>query len=426
MPGDDHTLDLFYNHTRIDYHYDYPATDLTTPPPPAGASYLDQSARYPTDTDEFKADYVRPMPGMGQLKAGYDLKNNVQSIDGSALSGPTAATATPNSLFANLFSYGQLLHAAYATYEQPVGDFTLLGGLRLEDEHLSLRQANPNTDVERNDLQVFPSVHMTYKATGETQWVLGYSSRIQRPTLNDLDPWLSMGDPYNYYVGNALLRPEVTQSIEGGWQYRKGAQSYLGTLFYRQSENGVSNAVSDLGGGVLLYERENLASSRTAGLELVAAAPLSKTLSYNLSTDLYWNEIRAPAPTVLQTRDFTTASGRLGLNWNPTKIDLFQANFQLNAGRLNPEGHVDPLYFMTFGYRHKFSNKFAVTAQAQDPFDLVRQDTYLDGVGLDQHQALKVHIRTFMFGFTYNFGGSGKAGPDKGIDFAPSSNIPGG
>ena len=106
LPGDGHTLDLFYNHTRIDYHYDYPATDLTTVPPPASSSFLNQAARYPSDTDEFKADYVRPMTGMGQLKAGYDLKNTVQSIDGSALSGASAATATANPLFVNQFSYG--------------------------------------------------------------------------------------------------------------------------------------------------------------------------------------------------------------------------------------------------------------------------------------------------------------------------------
>ncbi len=72
---------------------------------------------------------------------------------------------------------------------------------------------------------------------------------------------------------------------------------------------------------------------------------------------------------------------------------------------------------MYFGYRHKFTNQFSMVVQAQDPFDLVRQYTYVDSPGLNQRTAIRAHIQSFLLGFTYTFGGNGRPQRDPGFDF---------
>ena len=72
---------------------------------------------------------------------------------------------------------------------------------------------------------------------------------------------------------------------------------------------------------------------------------------------------------------------------------------------------------MYFGYRHKFTNELALVVQAQDPFDLVRQYSYLQSPGLNQETVIKAHIQSFLIGFTWTFGGRGRPQRDPGFDF---------
>jgi outer membrane receptor protein involved in Fe transport len=424
----DHNLVAFFNHTQTNYRGETPSTNLITVPSPPVSTYQDQLARVNADVNEFKADYTRPMPRMAQLKTGYDLRTINALFNNFGYLGSSVATASLSPLFTNLFRYGQVVNAGYVTYEQPFGPFTVLGGLRLEDEQLHLDQITQGVKVDRNDFEVFPTLHLAYKQSAQTQWTLNYSERIQRPSPQDLNPWLNLTDPFNPRRGNPDLRDQVTYSVEGGWNWRKGVKSYQATLFYRQSEHGVTDVVTPLTPGVLLTTRENQSSGRNAGLELVAAAPLTKTIDYNVSTDVYWNQITAPLPAgPEQTRQNWTASGRGNINWNVTKNDLIQASAQVNAGRLTPQGHVDPLYVMYFGYRHKFTPDLALVAQAQDPFDLVRQISYLESPGLNQKTVIKAHIQSFLIGFTWTFGGRGRPQRDPGFDFnAAPAAIPGG
>lgn len=426
FPGKDHSLALFYSHTQLHYTSDDASVDVTTVPAAPRSVFQKQSARNGRDVNEFKADYTRPMPGDAQLKLGYDVRLTNAIYNNFAVLGPDQPHAAPNPLLANLFRYHQTVNAAYTTYERSIGDWTVLGGLRVEHELLQLGQITQAVSVSRNDVEVIPSLHLTYKASATTQWVFSYASRIERPLLFDLNPFRSVADPFNINAGNPNLKAQETQSFEGGWQYRKGPASYLATLFYRQNENGVTNVTTDLGGGVLLTQRENLANSKTAGLELVAAAPLSKTVTYNVSTDVYWNQIQSPMlGGVKQTRQDVTISGRGNINWQPTKADLVQVNGQINAASLTPTGHVDPLYFMFLGYRHKFTDNFALVTTLVDPFDSIRQYSYVDSAGLKLRTVARPYVRSAYIGFTWTFGGRGRAQRDQGIEFdAGSTALP--
>ena len=427
FPGQDHTLVLFFNHSQSQFRSENPSIDETTVPPPVSSEFEDQLSRINTDVNEFKADYTRPMPDKGQFKTGYDVRITNDVFNNFGIDGPGPATAALNPLYTNLFRYSQMVNDAYVTYQQPIGKFTVLGGLRVDNEKVTLDQITQSQNVGYDRTNLFPTLHLAYEASPNAQWVASYSSRIQRPTPNDLNPFRNLTDPYNLSEGNPNLLPQITQSFEGGWQYRKGATSYIATLFYRDSDKGVTSVVEDLGGGVLLSTRENLSSSRTAGLELIGAGPLTKTLTYNASTDIYWNQIEAPALGVFQTRQDVTASGHVSLNWNPTKVDLVQFNGTVNAARLTPQGYNDPLFITFFGYRHKFTDHFAVVGQLQDPFGIVHPVSYLNSSGFDERTNTRVGFRAVFVGFTYSFGGNARAPRDPGFDFnAAPPSTPGG
>lgn len=116
-----------------------------------------------------------------------------------------------------------------------------------------------------------------------------------------------------------------------------------------------------------------------------------------------------------------TISGRGNINWQATKSDLMQANAQVNAASLTPTGHNDPLFILFLGYRHKFTDNFALVATVVDPFDSIRPISYLDSAGLDTRTVTRAHVRTAYIGFTWTFGGHGRAQRDQGIEFDPGA-----
>jgi outer membrane receptor protein involved in Fe transport len=416
LPGQDHSLVLFYSHTLIQVPTESPSTSLTTVPAPPVLLYQDQVANFGQDVNEFKIDYTKPMPKMGQLKAGYDLRNTDSNFNNYALFGGSAASAALNPLYTNVFHYGQMVNAGYVTYEQPVGNLTVLGGLRVEDERLSLDQHTQSVTVDRDEVGVFPTLHLGYKQNSNVTWIANYSLRIQRPNPQDLNPYRNLTNPFAITVGNPLLEPEKTNSFEAGWQYRKGATTYLATAFYRQSENGVTDVVTDLGAGVLQTSRANVSSGKVSGLELVAAGPLTKTLSYNVSTNFTYTQLETPVLGVRETHEGFGAGGRGSLNWSPTKTDLIQLIGIINPGRVTAQGTIDPLLILAAGYQHKITKDFSLVLQTQDPFDTVRQYSRITAAGLDQRTTLKAHIQTFLIGFTWNFGGNGRPQRDPGFD----------
>jgi len=377
-----------------------------------------------------KADYSRPMPDEARLKAGYDLRIDENDYDNVGVRGTGPGDAGPDPTQTNLFLYKQTINAAYLTYERPFGDWTVLGGLRLEGVQLDLDQVTSNLVHNSDYFRAYPSLHLAYRFADEQQLILSYSKRVQRPNPRDLNPFRVERDPLNFTAGNPNLQPQLTDSFEAGYQYKAAGTFYLGTLYYRRSEHGVTDVVTSLGDSVFLTTKENLGQSKTAGLELVANGHVTKALSYNVSTNLYWQEIDASNQGFARLLGFAgrrsafEAGGRANLNWQATPKDTLQLSSQLNAKRLTPQGYMDPLFLTFLGYRHKFNDSLSMVATVQDVLGTVKFHNVIDTATLRDDNTGRPPSQAAYLGFTWNFGAVKQRPRDQGFDFennAPQS-----
>jgi outer membrane cobalamin receptor len=407
--GDDHVLTLNLSREHTDEHFDSRSTE-TNALPPLPDLFRDIRSRNDLMQTELKADYSRPMPAEGKLKTGYDVRVDDNRYDYRATRGTSAANAGPDLSQTNLFLYKQTINAAYATYEQPFGDWTLQGGLRLEDVRLDLDQATTGAATRRSDVSAYPSLHLAYKVSDTGQFIASYSHRIQRPSAQDLNPFRIVGT-FDARQGNPNLDPQDTHSFELGWQHKESSSFYLATLYYRLNEHGVTDVVTDLGGGILLTTKQNLARSRNAGLELVANGKITKTLSYNASTNFYWNEIEASNLGLIgvsSRRSAFAVGGRASLNWQVTPKDLVQVSAQLAPKRLLPQGFSEPVVLMFLGYRHKFDDSLSFAFTTQDPFDVYRFRQVFDTPLLRERSTDRGRIQAAFVGLTWSFGAAAK------------------
>lgn len=384
--------------------------------PVALDSYEDISTPFLAYDTEFKIDYTRPLPGEAKLKAGYEFE--LEDLDNEALGlrGPDPQTAVLDPTLTNRFLHEQAIHTLYGTYERPFGDLTVLAGLRLEQVRMEIDQVTSGVRAETDYTRAYPSLHMAYRLDEEQQVTLSYSHRVSRPQAGDLNPFRTYVDLLNFREGNPRLKPQDTHSYEAAFQRRSGQTYYLATLYYRQSSNGVTDVVRDLGGGVLLTTKANLARSRSGGLELTANGKLTPKLSYNVSGNVFWNEIDASSLGFADPRSAYTLSGRANLTWQATPEDLFQVNGFVNAKRLTAQGYREPFGLLNLGYRRKLSDDLSAVVTVQDLLNSAKDVQVFDTPTLRGRSEREFQGRTLFVGLTYSFGG-GRRPRDQGFDF---------
>jgi len=391
--------------------------DAVTTLPPAPPAFQDLRVHNILTLTDLRGDLRRSMPGDAKFKAGVELRIDDNTYNNLDLRGTTAASATLDPTLTSQFLFKQTVASAYATYEKPFGDWTVLAGLRAEDVEQDLNQPGPAGAHDSNYLRAYPTLHLSYKVSDSQQLTLSYSRRIQRPNPSDLNPLRVEFDEFNLRSGNPSLKPARTDSFEAGWQYRSGGTFYLATAYYRISADDFTDVAIDLGNGALLNTKENLASSKHAGLELVANGHLTKDLSYNVSTNIYYAEIDpgnfplASALGAVGDRSAIEGGGRFSLNWNATAKDVFQISGQLNARRLTPQGYSEPTFVSFLGYRHTVNDKFAVVFNVQDALHTAGGRSVIDTPLLRDRTSIMGRSRGAYLGFAWTFGAPPKARP---------------
>ncbi|MGZ5986783.1 MAG: TonB-dependent receptor domain-containing protein [Caulobacteraceae bacterium] len=417
LGGDpDHELvvDLTQERTTNDTH----RADLlvsTGPGLPSRAEDIETDTT--ADQSHVKVDYTRPFANNAKLKAGYELEYDRNDFDNFGLTGASLATVAPDPTLIDRFHFHQAINGVYATYQHPLGEkLTVLGGLRVEDTQIDLNDVTSRFRGSNDDTHLYPSLHLSWKQSDADQITASYSERIVRPQPSDYDPFRVYQDPFNYRAGNPDLKPQQTHSYEVAFQHRAGFTYYLATLYWRENDRGVTDVVSDLGGGVLLTTKQNLSNSRNGGLELVASGRIAGKFTYGVSTNAFWNEIDATALGFANKRSDWTLSGQGALTYQATAKDQFQLIGQLTGKRLTPQGYHEPLGLLFAGYRHKFNDDWSFYAVGRDLLDSYKDVLVIDTPRLHDRVETRVKLRAILVGFTYSFG-SGAGRKDPGMDY---------
>lgn len=177
----------------------------------------------------FKTDYVHPLKKDAKFEAG--LKSSFVSADNNTIF-DTLQQETRQWLFdasrSNHFLYDENINAAYVNYAGAFGKLKVQAGLRAEHTHSVGNSITMNQRVERNYLNVFPTLFLSRKLDSTNVLNLSFSRRIDRPDYQNLNPFVFYLDPYTYQQGNPFLRPQYTNSLELTHVYKDVITTTLG------------------------------------------------------------------------------------------------------------------------------------------------------------------------------------------------------
>ena len=189
----------------------------------------------------------------------------------------------------NIFSYRQNVTAGYVAYTLglPKG-FTLKPGLRYEYTVISADFANSTTPVNIPDYGVLvPSVNFSRKLGNGNVLKLAFNRRIQRPSLQFLNPNINAQNPKNISKGEPKLKPEYTNNYELGYSTAYKRLNLNFSTFVRNTTGSIEALRTVEGTDIVTTTYANIGRQNAYGGSLFANINNGK-LSLNAGTDFYY------------------------------------------------------------------------------------------------------------------------------------------
>jgi outer membrane receptor protein involved in Fe transport len=359
---------------------------------------------------QFSAEYVNPLSEDIKIEAGYILESMKSDMDffGESFNQLTSQWIKDVKK-SNRFIFKENVHVLYGTYQQDLGKFGFLAGLRAEQAFRNANQVTTDTIVKKSYFRIYPSLHLSYKLTEVNELQLNYSHRIRRPEGDEMNPFPEYADPYNLRIGNPNLKPADVHSFELGYQYKKNNTTFLSTVYYRYTYNGMTDITRFINDTVKLTTRENLTKSNSAGLELVLSAAIGEVATINLSTNTFYNTIDASNLGYSTRKSIVTWSGNLSAGLNLSKSTVLQITSSYVAETLTPQGKQLPSFVLNTGFKQElFNRKLAFIVTVSDVFNSLRSKTLIDTPELYEKIVRSRSARIIYGGFTYTFGNQKK------------------
>jgi outer membrane receptor protein involved in Fe transport len=350
----------------------------------------------------FKLDYTKPFLEKYTVEAGAQYVINDVGND-YEVRNLTDGNWVVNENLTNNFEYNQKVLGLYTTaaYEGDVWGFK--AGLRVESTDLKTVLTNTDETNKQDYTDFFPSAHATYKFSEKTSLQAGYSSRIYRPRLWDLNPFFNIRNDYNIRTGNPNLQPEYTDSFELTTIFILEKASINTGLYHRYTTD-VIEQVSVFEDNVTLSTPINIGTNNTTGFE--ANVKYSPVQWFTINGDFNFNYFIRDGAYEDQSFDFngnnwtTKVTGKFKL---PADFD-FEITGQYQSGYPTVQSEISANAFADIGIRKKLlKGKAVINLGIRDLFEsrIRESETFQPDFYLYNYST---RGRFITLGFSYGFG----------------------
>ena len=350
----------------------------------------------------FKLDYTKPFNDRITMELGSqyfisDVGNDFtvrDLIDGEWITDPNLT---------NNFEFDQKVFGVYGTFAYEGDVWGFKGGLRLENTDLQTLLTDTDEENSQYYTDLFPSGHISYKLSDVTSFQLGYSSRIYRPRLWDLNPFFNIRNDFVIRKGNPFLQPEYTDSYELTSILVFNKLSLNAGAYYIYTTD-VIERVTTFEDNVSITTPENVGTNQRIGFEVnFKYSPLSW---FTLNGDFNYGYFERDGEFEDQVFDFT------GDQWTSRLTGKFKlpAQFELEiignhqSGFPTIQSEISSVTFADMGLRKKVSKgKLVLNFAIRDIFASRIRESRTFGEDFFLYSS-SLRGRFITFGLSYGFG----------------------
>jgi outer membrane receptor protein involved in Fe transport len=313
---------------------------------------------------------------------------------------------------ANIFNYNQNVTASYLSYTLNLkNSYSFKAGARYEYTVISANFQNPtegiDTDIPSYGLLV-PSVNVSKKLSNGNTLKAAYNRRIQRPSIQFLNPNIQNPNPFSETIGNPKLDPEFTDNFELSYStFIKGSTLNFST-YARNTSSAIQSIREIVRDSVIRTTYGNIGVESAYGFSFFGSVNIGKKFSLNGGSDVYYAKLDNNAPLEVNRlqNEGWVANGRMFGNYKLDKGWGVQF-FSFYRGRqVQLQGIQGGFGVYSLGLRKEFNNKKGSIGFGAENFlsSSIKIRNEIVSNGIVQKSVNEMRNMSFRVNFSYRFG----------------------
>ena len=354
------------------------------------------------NTTLLNVDYTNPVSKNGKIELGAEAR-----INNTTNSFITSQAGVNNSSF----TYNRNIYSGYINYGYKFNKLTMQLGARLEQYNVDgLFLDGAQSAAYKDDIfSIYPSAFFTFKSSEKNQYQVSYSRRVDRPSIEQVNPIREWSTPLITAVGNPSLLPQFTNSFEVNYTRQiKGGSLTFGT-FFRKVNDEISTVLYedplDITGTKQVKSDTNFDGNNRYGLEMSSNYRITKWWRTNTSLDFYSQKLNGVISDAQKEITSNIFNARISNSFTATKDLRFQLFTMYRGAGENLQFNVDPMWLINLGASYKvLKGKGSLSFRVNDIFQGMKFK-FKTTDPFTQAGQFNWESRTAYIGFNYRFGG---------------------
>ncbi len=305
----------------------------------------------------------------------------------------------------NNFNYQQNVYSIYNSYELKLTKFVVKAGLRLEHTLVNANFTSVNDSVKQNYDNLIPSISLQRNFKGNNSINFGYTERLERPSIWQLNPFINKANPQVISFGNPNLQPVLSHSFEVNYSnFAKGNIS-IG-LSYSFANNTIQNVTSINKDTVTQSTYLNVGQNKRLGLSLNGNYPITKKLNFGINAQLLHVWLKGT-----YNGELYNQSGFQGFCFTNTSYNFangYHANLDVgyDSRYVLLQGSDNYYFSLSFGgSKDILKKKGSISLFIMNPYEKYRKiDDYTNTATFSEYNYNYEYARRFNLTFRYKFG----------------------
>lgn len=398
-----------YSQNKQNYDYENIFLDETNDAVTNGLKSINNSINREVT---FEADYQTPTVKNQLLEFGAKDIIRTASSDYNYFSAADASLSyvpVSSTDLSNNFNYRQNVASGYVSYTlQLFKDYTLRAGARYEYTSIDANFETGSAVTIPNYGVFVPSLNLARKLNNGDMIKFGFTRRIQRPSLQFLNPSIQASDPLDVTVGNPILKPEYTNSYELGYNTNIKSNNLNISAFMRNTNNAIQT-VRTTSADTIITSYQNLGKQNAYGMSIsLNLAPVNK-LNFNVGTDFYYLTLNNEDPDLLyrSSNQGWVFNYRFFGSYDLSDKYSIQAFAFRRSRDIQLQGYQGGFGVYNLSFNRKFAHNKGTIGIAGDNFLThgYHIPTVVNSAYVNQNSVNINYIRSFEIRFTYRIGG---------------------
>lgn len=354
----------------------------------------------------FQVDYVHPVKKLnieGGLKG--ILRDNNSNFELRNFDAATNNYIT-DPLRTNIFTNNQDIVGAYNTYALNLDKWGFKAGVRVEKTFVKADFVSSASNVNTGYFNVIPSVSVNRKFKDQSNLNFGFTQRIERPGIDNLNPFVDRTTPNFESTGNPDLEAVLSNNFELSYSKFKKGSVNIG-LSYNFANNTIQNvSVFNEASQITRSTYANTGKDKNLMTNVNINYPLTEKWNVSVNGNFGYTWLEGTINGVATKNEGIRGDAYLNTGYKFAKQWKANASFNYSAPNVTLQGKLGEYFFMSLGgSKEIIKDKLTFSAGINNPFARYRYYRQVtEGVNFSQRYVGQNYNRSVNVSLNWKFG----------------------